>query len=116
MARTPAGRRLTDAHRKAQIKLGGIAAALTIQNAQRLDPDDLDGTGPAWEQRQALIIETMRQRSEALAREYLAAFWEAEGMAPQELVDADLPSARDVVSWVIPTIKARTARYGATGG
>ena len=116
MARTRAGRRLTEAHRAAQIKIGAIAAALTIENGRRLDPDDLDGTGPEWERRQALIIETMRQRSAALAREYVEAFREAEGMDPGELAEPVLPSAREAVGWVIPTIKARTARYGTTGG
>ena len=115
MARTRAGRRLTDAHRKAQIKLGAIAAALTIENALRLDANDLDGTGPEWERRQALIIESMRQRSAALAREYVEAFRAAEGMDPAELAEPQLPPARDAVGWVIPTIKARTARYGTEG-
>ena len=116
MARTLAGRRLTDAHRKAQVKLAGIAAALTVQNAKRLDLNDLDGTRADWERRQVLIIEAMRGRSQALAREYLAAYWEAEGMEPDDITDdLDLTPAREAVAWVVPTIKARVARYGDGG-
>ena len=49
MARTPEGRRLTEAHKRAQIKLGAMAAALSADNAKRLDPENLDGTVERFE-------------------------------------------------------------------
>lgn len=115
MARTPEGRRLTEQHKQAQIRLGAIAAALTVENGKRLDPDDLDGTEARWMVGQVAIIQTMRRRSEVLAEDYLRAFWNAEGSAPTDFAKLDLPSAHDAVRWVVPVIKARTARY-ANGG
>lgn len=115
MARTAEGRRLTEEHKRAQIRLGGIAAALTMENAKRLDPNNLDGTEARWKVAQVAIIQTIRRRSEALAESYLRAFCEAEGVPPIDAVPIDLPSPLDAVEWVVPTIKARTARY-ANGG
>ena len=116
MARTPEGRRLTEVHKRAQIRLGAIAAALTLENGKRLDPDDLDGTRKAWEARQAAIIATLRAQSARLAEDYLRAFWAAEGMKPRDIERPKLPPASEAVAWVVPTIKARTARYGSEGG
>lgn len=107
MARTPEGRRLTEEHRRAQINLGAIAAALTIQNGKRLDPDDLDGTRADWEARQSLIVATLRAESQRLAEEYLKAFRKAEGMAAQDIARPELPPVAESVAWVVPLIKAR---------
>lgn len=115
MARTPEGKRLTEEHKRAQIRLGALAAALTAENAKRLDPENLDATEPKWAAIQIVIINTTRARSVALAEEYLRAFWKAEGMKPRPIVRPDLPPAVESVAWVVPTIKARTARY-ANGG
>lgn len=111
MARTTEGRRLTEEHKRAQIRLGAIAAALTLENAKRLDPDDLDATEARWKAGQMAIIATMRRRSAALAEEYLLAFCDAEGESPPNFADPDLPSLTDAVDWVVPVIKTRTARY-----
>lgn len=115
MARTPEGRRLTEAHKRAQIRLGGIAAGLTATNAERLDMDDLDGSEPRWLAAQVAIIEALREQSHRLAVAYLEAFWKAEGMQPQPIVRPVLPPAAESVAWVVPTIKARLARYGSDG-
>jgi hypothetical protein len=112
VARTPEGRRLTEAHKQAQIRLGALAAALTVRNAERLDPDNLDATEARWKAGQAAIIATLRRRSQLLAEEYLRAFWAAEGIPPADVATPDLPPIADAVDWVVPTIKARTARYG----
>lgn len=111
MARTAEGRRLTQAHKHAQIRLGGAAAALTAANAKRLDPNDLDGTEARWMAAQVVIIDTLRTQSQKLAEDYLRAFWKAEGMEPREIVRPKLPPAIESVRWVVPTIKARTKRY-----
>lgn len=115
MARTLEGRRLTEEHKQAQIRLGALAAALTLENAKRLDVDDLDGTEVRWATAQAAIVLTLRRRSEVLAEDYLRAFWKAEGIEPSEIVAPDLPDPRETVAWVVPTIKARTARYANAG-
>ena len=81
MARTAEGRRLTQEHKLAQIRLGGAAAALTAANARRLDPNDLDGTEARWMAAQVAIVETLRTQSQKLAEDYLRAFWKAEGIA-----------------------------------
>lgn len=111
MARTAEGRRLTEKHKQDQIRLGALAAALTAENAKRLDVEDLDGTRERWEVAQMAIIQTLRRRSEVVAEEYLRAFWAAEGIPPSDLAEIDLPSPREAVEWVVPTIKARTAQY-----
>lgn len=114
MARTPDGRQLTEAHKQAQIRLGALAAALTLNNAARLDADNLDATEARWRAGQLAIITTLRRRSQALAEQYLRDYWAAEGMEPTEIPEVDLTPARDALDWVVPTIKARTARYGRT--
>lgn len=115
MARTAEGRRLTEQHKRAQIRLGALAAALTVENAKRLDVDDLDGTEARWLLAQAAIVKTLRRRSELLAEEYLRAFWSAEGMEPEEIVTPDdLKPPVETASWVVPTIKARMTRYAGT--
>ena len=112
MARTAEGRRLTEQHRRAQIKLGAIAAALSASNAKNLDPGDLDGTEARWTAAEVVIIEKMREQSQRLAENYLRAFWQAEGMEPRRIERPKLTPAVESVAWVVPTIKARTARYG----
>ena len=107
MARTAEGKRLTAEHKRAQVRLAGLAAALTLENAKRLDPEDLDGTEGRWMAAQVAIITTLRVEAERLAEEYLSAFWAAEGMKPRTVVRTELPPAVDSVSWVVPTIKAR---------
>lgn len=107
---------MTDAHRKAQVRLGGIAAALTAANAKRLDIEDLDGSGPRWVAAQVAIVEAMRAQSAALAGEYVRKFRKAEGFAPVDVKAPELPPAIDSVSWVIPTIKARMSRYAGESG
>lgn len=107
MARTAAGRKLTEQHKRDQVTLAATASALTLANATRLDINDLDGSEPAWMARQILIIDTLRARSARIARQYVAAFRAAEGMEPADIADPDLTPAVDAVRWVVPTIKAR---------
>ncbi len=107
MARTEAGRKLTERHKRDQITLAATASALTVANAVRLDVDDLDGSAPRWLARQLLIVDAMRAQSARLARQYVAAFRAAEGMEPAEIAEPDLSPAVEAVAWVVPTIKAR---------
>lgn len=117
MARTAEGKRLTEEHKRAQIRLGAIAAALTVENAKRrLDLNDLDGSEARWALAQVAIVQTLRRRSQVLAGDYLRDFWRAEGITPAEIVEPRLPAARESVAWVVPMIKARTAKYAAPVG
>ena len=107
MARTALGRKLTKQHKRDQIILAATASALTLANAKRLDIDDLDGTAPEWSARQSLIVDGMRAQSARLARHYVSAFREAEGMEPADAATPNLPPAVESFAWVVPTIKAR---------
>jgi hypothetical protein len=115
VARTPEGRRLTEEHKRAQIRLGALAAALTVENAKRLDSDNLNGTEARWAAAQAAILLALRRRSQVLAEEYLRAFWDAEDIEPTEIRAPELTDPREAVAWVVPVIRARTALY-ARGG
>lgn len=71
---SPAGRRLTEAHRRTQALLG-------VQTVERLravwpllDPDDLDGTFERWLVAAVPVIQAQRSTSARLAASYLAAF------------------------------------------
>lgn len=100
------GRRLTEQHKAAQVRLAGLAAMLTVANGKRLDVADLDGSMPDWLARQALILDGMRLKSRRLAAAYVVAFRAAEGYAPADVVEPVLPSVAEVAGWVVPTIKA----------
>lgn len=108
MALTTEGNRLTAAHQEAQIRLAGLAAALTVENGKTLDATNLDGTAPRWLARQTAILETMRAESVKLARAYIVAFRAAEGVDPDPITLPELPTPAEVLGWVVPTIKARS--------
>lgn len=85
MATTRAGRRLTEAHRVAQSRIG---AALTVQLRQAwslLDPFALDATSQAWSMVAQSLVYTANQQSAALAAEYLDQFADAEGHEPPDI-------------------------------
>lgn len=74
MAAVEAARRLTEAHRVAQARLG----AQTILSMRRiwplLDIDDLDGTFERWLRTAEPLIQAQRSTSATLAANYLATF------------------------------------------
>ena len=114
MATTAEGDRLTREHMDAQARLGELAAAMTIKNARdRLNPYDLDGSRERWMLAQVAITRTLRRRSEVLARAYLTAFREAERVPPDDIAAPDPMSVTDALEWVVPWIKARTAKHAA---
>ncbi len=82
MAATATGRRLTAAHRQAQIRVG----ALTVQRMRDawriLDPSDLNGSFAAWLRTVEPIIQAQRAVSAQVAARYVAAFRVAEAGSP----------------------------------
>lgn len=85
---TPAGRRLTEAHRLAQARLG-VTVVRQIRAAWRLlDPSDLDRTTGAWLRVAIPIVQQHHAVSSELAADYVRAFrtlelGERDGFAPQ---------------------------------
>ena len=88
MAATIEGRRLTEAHRLAQVALSKGTVADFLAAWRLLDPTALDATFPAYARVAKLIIQANRNKSTALAQAYLEAFRKAEG------VTAPLTAAR----------------------
>lgn len=88
MAATAEGRRLTEAHRRAQIQLRTILTARLQQAQQVLDPRRLDRTTGPWLAVVQDIIGTLRQESAQRSTTYYRSFRAAE--APR----APLPRMR----------------------
>jgi hypothetical protein len=78
MASTPDGRRLTEAHRLAQARIGASAATDLLAAFDALDPEDLDGTTPRWLRVARQIVAGRHQQSAALAVRYYVAFRQLE--------------------------------------
>lgn len=70
---TPAGRRLTEAHRLAQLRLGSLTVERMRAIWRLLDPERLDGTFEDWLTTAIPIIAAQRQASARLAGAYLTA-------------------------------------------
>lgn len=70
---TDAGRRLSEAHRQAQVRLGAQTVARLIRVWPLLDLNDLDGTAEAWLTAAGAVTEAQRQASIGLAAAYARA-------------------------------------------
>lgn len=90
MARTPAGKRLTDLHRTTQARIATELAATLLPLWRILDIQDLKGTSEAWIAAAIGAIEASRATSIATTGAYLRAFrlLEAKGAAPFTLPTA----------------------------
>lgn len=71
---TAAGRRLTEAHRLAQARLGAQAVLQMRAIWPLLDPDELDATFPRWLTAAIPLIQGQRAHSARLAANYITAF------------------------------------------
>ena len=78
MARTPRGRRLTEAHRLAQARLGAATVRDLGTVWPLLDPADLDGTFDRWLRAVSPVVGRQRAASTTLAANYLAQLRAAE--------------------------------------
>lgn len=74
MGATAEGRRLTEAHRLAQARLGAETVSLVLAAWPLLQLEDLDGTFPKWLRVLAGLIRSQRRTSAALAANYVRTF------------------------------------------
>lgn len=74
MAATPAARRLTEAHRLAQARLGAQTVAAMRSAWGLLDPFDLDATADRWLRTTVPLVTAQRSTSARLAGAYVQAF------------------------------------------
>ena len=74
MASTLEARRLSEAHRLAQARLGAETVRSTFAAFPLLDGEDLDGTFERWLRAVLPIIQTQRSTSARLAANYLTTF------------------------------------------
>lgn len=82
MASTDEGRRLTEAHKFAQIAVGARAEMDARMLWGRLDVDDLDGSTPAWLALTAGAVNARTVESQRVASSYLTEFRRAEVGSP----------------------------------
>lgn len=97
---TVAARRLTEAHRLAQVRLGAQTIVALGSVFRLLDPTDLDRTFPDWLHAAAPLVDVQRETSSHLAANYLQALKQLElsadlkpvlaGPAPAEAVATSL--------------------------
>lgn len=78
MAITPQGARLTDVHRRRQIRTAIRADSALRRAMKTLDPSDIDGTRFQWRQRSLLVLQQYYGMSQIEARDYLGRFRLAE--------------------------------------
>lgn len=74
MAATLEGRRLTEAHRLAQARLGADTATRILATFPLLDGNDLDGSFDRWLRVVLPVIQSRRSTSATLAANYLTTF------------------------------------------
>lgn len=90
MASTPQSRRLTEAHRLAQARLGARTVRALLATWALMDPNDLDGSLDRWLTTVIPIINGQRAVSARLAANYLSTFKALElGVSAAPLVLAD---------------------------
>lgn len=111
MARSADAARLTEAHRLAQVRLGGLAAAHVADLWRLVDPTDLDGSTPTYLRAVTSYVTQQYETSARTAANYYAAFRSAEvGMSPYAAVvsPADDLSTEALVTSLVVTGPART--------
>lgn len=119
MASTAEGRRLTEAHRIAQARLGRQAVSLMGAAWRIIDPSDLDGTVEAWLRAAVPIIRAQRTSSTRLAAAYYRRFRVLEARTTSQFVPplAERIGAERTIASLTATgparVRAATAR-GAT--
>lgn len=74
MARSEAGRRLTEAHRRSQIKIGAETVARLVAAWKVLDGEDLDGSLTEWLRVAVPVVGHQRWQSARVGASYFAAF------------------------------------------
>lgn len=99
MAATAQGRRLTEAHRLAQARLGAITVRQMVAAWGLMTPDALDASTERWLRTVMPIITGQRARSARLAANYVATFKALEiGTAAVPVVLAETVPAQQLVT------------------
>jgi len=101
MAATAEGRRLTEAHRLAQARLGANVVMTMRSVWPLLNPADLDGTFERWYRAASIVISGQRSASARLAANYLQTFKSLElgpTASPAPVVLGEAASARAVTT------------------
>lgn len=111
-----AGRRLTEAHRLAQARLGAQTVARLRAVFPVLDPSDLDRTYPTWLAAALPIIQLQREASSRLAANYLAAFKQIETGRPAPAVITADPAPPDAVATSLLVTGPISLKKAATRG
>lgn len=78
MAATAAGRRLTEAHRLAQVQVGALMTRHVMDTMSLLDPENVAATQDRWLRVNVPEVERFNRLSARLSAEYLARFRSAE--------------------------------------
>ena len=115
MAATAEARRLTEAHRLSQVRLGTRTAGQILATWPLLDINDLDGTFDRWLRAVLPIIETQHTTSARLAGNYVDLFKKLElgTSARAPIVLAELSRQAVTTSMLVTgpvTVKAAVAR------
>lgn len=115
MAATAQARRLTEAHRVAQARLGQQTVRLLASSWRLLDPADLDGTVEAWLRATGPLIRAQRTTSARLAADYYTRYRILEARTTSRFVPtlADALSAEQLIASLTATGPARVK--SATG-
>lgn len=119
MASTAEGRRLTEAHRIAQARLGRQAVSLMGAAWRIIDPADLDGTVEAWLRAAVPIVRAQHSGSARLAAAYYRRFRALEARTTSQFLPplAERVSVERTIASLTTTgparVRAATAR-GAT--
>lgn len=111
MAATLAGRRLTEAHRRAQIRIGAQTILQMRAVWPLLDPADLDASFTRWLAAARPVIAAQRSSSARLAANYLTAFKTLEhgASAPTVLAETLTPDALHTSLLVTGPVKIKQA-------
>lgn len=117
MAATAVGRRLTEAHRLAQSRLGAQVVSQMLTAWRLIDPANVDASVDRWLRVSRPIVVAGRTRSAALASTYVRAFRQAEiGEAFDQLVELDPLSMEAIDTSLLVTgpitLKTATRRSG----
>lgn len=94
MARTEAGRRLTQEHRLSQARLAEATSQAVIERlAKLLDPKNIDGTRGQWLAEATAIVHAASQASASETEHYLELYAEKEGHPLRVVLDRPTPAA-----------------------
>lgn len=94
MAKTSEGKRLTDAHRIAQVKLSTRTSAQAAILYDTLDVANVDASYATIQSVLSEAVESGYVESQALAERYMERFAQAEGQPPETIIRPTLDSSR----------------------